>query len=497
MSLRPQYNSREGRRVRRIFTGLFIVLMLLALHWGQSVQAQIGYILITVAVLLPWGLWIRAGMPGIPVWPVVSVISWVYYALPILRDERTREMYTPTAVLVFGATVAAFLIAATVTWNFMLPAPRSRSNFGIPERITKKQITAIVFFGLVAGIIYYLALPSGALAFIGSAFGLVRSIVFTCTVVSCYMLGCARGIGALQGPTWTLALSALIATVLLAWTSLFLVIGLTNLLAAIVGYVITTKRMPWATLIATVIVLTVLQAGKATIRERYWQAGSNQTTRLTLSGTPGFFAEWVGAGTDTLVNGNASTAVFDRASLYRQLLAVQHLAPQYVPFLNGETYALLPQLLVPRFLAPTKITSQTGMTKLNLHFGFQTREGARTTAMGWGLISEAYANYGFLAVFGIGLLTGIIAGFYSRWSCGTAPISLGSFLGIVGLMAMLDLEADLSYLLTNLWQASVSVIVFFAAWRILAAPRKRLDLPLRSTVNSRVSSRLQGTASLH
>jgi hypothetical protein len=479
ISLKPQSNSKEGRRVRRIFGGAFLLVMLIALHGTQSVEAQIGYTLITMAVFLPAALWVRAGMPGIPIWPVVSVISWLVYALPILRDELAQEMYSPTAVLVFGATVAAYLTAATIVWTLMLPTGPQRASLGAPEHVTQRQIDAIVFFGLVTGVLYYIVLPSGLLDFLGSAFGLVRSIVFTCTVVSCYMLGCARGIGALRGPTWILALSTLIATVLLTWTSLFLVIGITDLLAATVGYVITTKRIPWMTIVATGIVLTVLQAGKATIRDRYWQYGSNQTSRLTLSGVPGFLAEWTEVGVDTLISGNSTTAVFDRASLYRQFLAVQHLAPQYVTFLNGETYALLPQLLVPRFLAPSKITSQTGMTILNLHFGFQTREGTRKTAMGWGLIAEAYANYGYIAVIGIGLLTGAIAGIFSRLSCGTGSISLASFLGIVALMNMVDLEADLSYLLTNLWQACVSVVLLFALWRLLASPTKHLPVPVR------------------
>lgn len=479
ISFKLKSDSKAERRLSRILGGAFVLFMLFALHGGQSVEAQIGYALITAAVFLPFALWIRAGMPGIPIWPVVVVISWLVYALPILRDEQAQDMYSPTAVLIFGVTVAVYLTAATVTWYLLLPTGPRRGNLWVPEHVTERQINAIVFFGLTVGVLYYLALPTGTLAFLGSAFGLARSIVFTCTIVSCYMLGCARGIGALRGPTWILAAGIFLATILLAWTSLFLVIGITDLLAAIVGYVITTKRIPWGILLATAIVLTVLQAGKATIRDKYWQYGSNQVIGLTVSDVPAFLAEWTGVGVDSLISGNSTTGVLDRASLYRQLLSVQHLAPQYVTYLNGATYALLPQLLVPRFLMPGKITSQSGMTMLNLHFGFQTREGTRTTAMGWGLVAEAYANYGYLAVVGIGLLIGAIAGIFSRWSCGTAPISLGSFLGIVALMNMVDLEADLSYLLTNLWQACASVVLLFAVWRLLASPKKRLLVPLR------------------
>jgi hypothetical protein len=470
----------EAQRVRRVLVAAFVLLMMLGLLWAPNMEARIGYTLLTLSVLLPCALWIRAGMPGIPIWPVVSVISWLSYALPILRDEQAQMIYTPAAVLLFAATVATFLITATIAWRLMLLSGRGRSSPGVSELVPTSQMAPIVFFGLGSGMLYYLFLFVGTLSFLGSAFGLVRSAMLTCTVVSCYMLGHARGRGVLRGLSWALAVAALMANVLLAWTSLFLVIGITYVLAATAGYVITTKRVPWGSLLGTLLVLTVLHAGKAAVRRQYWVAGSNQVAGLTLTEVPGFLTEWARVGLNTLATGDGGVAVMDRASLYRQLLAVQHLAPVFVPFLYGETYALLPSLLVPRFLAPDKMPSQAGMNMLNVHFGFQTIAETRTTAMGWGLIAEAYANYGFLAVVGIGLLTGMIAGLFSRWSCGTAPISLGSFLGIVAMMTMVDLEADLSYLLTNLWQACVSVVLLLAIWRLLGMQRKRVYPPLRT-----------------
>jgi hypothetical protein len=408
------------------------------------------------------------------------VISWLYYALPILRDQQAQLIYTPEEVLLYAATVAAYLTAATIAWRLILPSSGRRSTSDVSELVATAEMAPIVFFGFGSGMLYHLFLFAGSLNFLGPAFGLVRSVMLTCTVISCYMLGYARGRGVLRGPTWALAVVAIMANVLVAWTSLFLVGGITYLLAATGGYAITTKRVPWKSLLGIFLVLMVLQSGKAAMRKKYWAAHSNQVVGDALTDVPGFLTTWVGAGLTTLATGNEDLAVFDRASLYQQLLTVQRLAPESVSFLNGKTYALLPSLLVPRFLAPDKMASQSGMNLLNVHFGFQTRGETQSTAIGWGLISEAYANYGFLAVIGIGLLTGMIAGLFSRWSCGTTPISLGAFLGIVAMMTMIDLESDLSYLLINLWQACVSVWIFLTIWRLLSLRRKHTYPPLRT-----------------
>ena len=46
----------------------------------------------------------------------------------------------------------------------------------------------------------------------------------------------------------------------------------------------------------------------------------------------------------------ATTSVFERASLVHILLLVRRATPDFIPYLEGETYALLPSMLVPRFV---------------------------------------------------------------------------------------------------------------------------------------------------
>src|SRR5262249_3716899 len=149
----------------------------------------------------------------------------------------------------------------------------------------------------------------------------------------------------------------------------------------------------------------------------------------------------------------------DRASLLVLLLQTQRLAPDYVPFLEGKTYALVGKTLVPRFIDENKITSQAAMIMLNLHFGIQLTHQTTQTAIGWGLVAEAYANFGRLGVVGVALFLGLFSGLLERWSDGAPLASFPSLIAFAALMQLINVEMDGVSLLTTLFQTIVAISV--------------------------------------
>jgi hypothetical protein len=149
------------------------------------------------------------------------------------------------------------------------------------------------------------------------------------------------------------------------------------------------------------------------------------------------------------------------------LLRVQQLTPEYIPYLGGETYALLPEYLVPRFLNPDKTFSQAGLALLNIRYGIQTREGVATTTIGWGIISEAFANFGYVGVVGTAVVFGLLTALFTRWSAGRPPLSLPTLLSVAALVTLTNLEADFGFLLSILWQALVGTLLFFVPIKYL------------------------------
>jgi hypothetical protein len=448
----------DARRVNLSQTVVVAIALLLPLgiFLTDTMDELVAYLLIAFTSFGPAAVWIRTGGTGLPVMASTSIFYFVYYALPILRKNADLAQYEPYEVLSGAITVSLFLVAASVAWRLVLFGKHHQPRSVAPMLISDSQLTRVIGFGLALGILYFVA--SGWSGELGSLFGVFRSVSLTLTAVSCFMIGHARAQGSLQGSNWVLALTGLSIIVLLSWTSLFLVTGVFFCIAVLFGYVITCKRIPWAFLLPVAVVVFVLHAGKSEMRHKYWWEGGSS---VSLSQAPAIMAEWVAAGFAAMTSSQNYDSAMDRASLLNLLLRVQRLAPDYVPLLDGKSYAVLPEMLVPRFIDPEKISSQTAMRMLNVHFGFQTTEGSETTSIGWGLIAEAYANFGRAGVVGVAVLVGLLVGFFERWSTGAPILSLPGLVAIGGMMNFVNLEGDAAGLMTSLTQSMFAIFIFY------------------------------------
>ena len=467
-------SSFDNRRALRLLAGAIILSVVLGAVRLDSPETLFAYFSITLAGLASTVLWFRLGAPGVPVFPTVALMHIVYYAIPILRGNVGEINYAPSEILQYGITVSTFLAVGTIAWLIAVRKSQLSRNF-VPEFTSTVRLNRIIFLGIGLGILYFISIYSGLLDWLGSFFGVVRSAVFTATSIACFILGYARGRGMLRGQNWALAIVGLGILIIMAWSTLFLVGGAVYFLTAIFGFAITAKQIPWRTLAAAVAIITVFHAGKAEMRQKYWPVNSNSNTEMSVAKVPGLMTEWADAGLRGLVSSDGSVLAIDRASLLNLLLRVQRLAPEHVPFLYGETYALLPSLLIPRFLEPDKLASQASMTMLNIRFGFQTVQTAAVTSIGWGLIAEAYANFGYIGVIGIAVIMGSLGALLTRWSDGAPIISAATLTSIVATVLMINLEQDFSALFTSFYQAAISVIIFLVLARLLRQQRKKLS----------------------
>jgi hypothetical protein len=439
----------------------------------DSTEELIAYLLVTGLCAAPCALWIYAGAGSIPIMAAVAVLHFIYFALPLLRSSLSPLGFTPTEILNGAATVALFLFFATLPWGVLLIGITRRPGGARAEIASGTQLERFIIVGLGLGVLYYVALFSGLLAWLGPNFGFVRAIMLTAGTVGCFLLGHARARGLLQRRTWVISLAAIVALVALSWATLFLVGGMIFCLAAVGGYVISSKRVPWLLASAAVTIVVVLHAGKDDMRTKYWLIGTNYAAEIPVSEVPALMAEWADKGVTALFSGNRYDSLVDRASLQILLLRAHRLAPDYVPFLEGKSYAVLPYMLVPRFINPDKITSQTAMNMLNIHFGFLLPHQTLKTAVGWGLIAEAYANFGRIGVIGMALVFGIVIGFFERWSDGAALTSLPSLVAAAVMMQLLNIELDSAGLITAVLQSAIAISLLFWIFGIVTKQKER------------------------
>ena len=158
------------------------------------------------------------------------------------------------------------------------------------------------------------------------------------------------------------------------------------------------------------------------------------------------------------------------------VLLAQSKTPDSIDYLGGATYALLPNILVPRFIDSDKPISGAGMELINIHYGIFTSAAEALTSIGWGLVAEAYSNYGYPCVIGIALILGVLLGALHNWSTSAALISMPTLLSIAAMMALINVELDFIQICSIILQSFAAVLIFHTAFRSFAisqnAPRR-------------------------
>jgi hypothetical protein len=460
-----------------IVIGLSVVIGLLLTN---STEEMLAYLLLTVACAAPIALWIWGGASTIPILSAMGVMFYIYYALPILRGTALglsrlgmiESSFGPEEILSAAGTVSLFLFVVTLAWGLVRNQVARRRRKAAAEVVAGSQMNKLIAVGLAAGITYYIAASTGALQWAGPAFGFIRGIMLTAALVACFLVGHARAREVLHGRRWMLALAGVIMLVCLSWISLFLIGGILHCLAVMAGYVITSKRAPWAVICALAVVVTVLHAGKDEMRRKHWLTHTQYSGVLSVTEMPGMMVEWVEYGLSALTSGEKYDAAVDRASLLNLLLQAQRLAPNHVSFLEGRTYALIPQILVPRFINENRIASQAAISVLNVHFGIQLAHQTALTSIGWGLVAEAYANFGHLGVIAVAVVLGLFIGAVEGWSDGTPLASFPSLFALAVLMQLVNVEMDAGTLTATLFQTVVAVGILLWVFGILSKQRR-------------------------
>ncbi len=492
------FRAVNPRQLGLLFVAVAAVLLLLSLF----AQDSIAYLCVTVPVLLPSFLWMNYGAFGIPVLPVVAALYYLYYAMPLIVGD-TLQIYKTSELVSAGLSVGCFLTAASLaalpfmgaTRHKARPAPATRAARyarSIKERSSHNialvdDLYRLIFVGLAAGIAFNAAIAAGKLGFLGSFSGVARACVFPLTYVACYLTGYARGAGLLRGQRWLLACGGVLAVTALSMSSLFLVGGAMNIAAIMLGYVLGTKRLPWVGLAVAFAVLSILNAGKGDVREAYWARNSQTVENASLTEIPGMLADWFVYGIGNIGSSarTRSPSLLERTSLLHMVLAVQEATPRVIPYLEGETYAMLPAMLVPRFLEPDKIESQAVLNLLSVRYGRETAEDTAKTTIGWGMVAEAYANFGNLGVVVVGAVFGALCGFLMRLSATAGPTSIAMLTAIASTLTLCNVESDFSYTMVTLFQTIAGVCIF------ALLPRIR---PRRFAMAGAVSTKIGGGA---
>jgi hypothetical protein len=446
---------------------------------------SIAFALISLGSLIVLGVW-RGSGEGLPILPLLAVQTLIAYGLPILLGNETVVRFSESAMTKAGLEVLIYCGAMAVGWSIgmMQIATSSRTCYAL-QGFEEKSMAKVGRLGvslLVAGasveLLRSLQLLDFILALLPPGSNSIINVLLS-AVSACGFFLSAMLVGkGLLGPTARLVLWSVLAFQCYVSASGFLLSStMTMIFSVLIGLFWGSGRVPWRFIIVVLAVLSFLNLGKFTMRERYWkQEDAQGVPQFTLAEMPVYYAEWIEASVDA-INAESANArnVFagqdkkaegqsmaDRVNNLQNLLfVIDAMEPGQIKPLGGATYSLIPPLLVPRILWSEKPRTHEGQILLNVHFGRQDLQSTMKTFIAWGLLPEAYGNFGPIAG---AIIVGACIGFFFAWIeklvARKLLLSMEGFLSFTLFLGMANsFEMVASVLITSIFQSLFPVIL--------------------------------------
>ncbi len=497
-----ELSDKVRRAIRRLLFPLAAALALETAYLGLTGRpGAAAFALIGAGTCVALALWGRRGI-GLPLLPIVVLQNLVTYGAPIAAGHETLVSYPPGFVLQAGREVLIFDVAIVLAWaagmQFFRPAPPvshvlnefNRAGAAGWTRLGFSLVLGATAFYALQGLdllgALYAALPSGS----DSILYTLMSVVSACGFFLVSMtIGGREASPLAQGLFWVL----LIGNAAMSASDFLLSAAAANLITVAIGFFWSSGRLPWRYLTIALLALSFLNTGKATMRSRYWGTADAPATQRSFRDLPQSYAEWIevsyrailendtakgGSSSDPATSANRNQTLLDRIdNLQNLLFVIDAIQTDHIKPLGGQTYSLIPPLLVPRVLWPDKPRSHEGQILLNVHFGRQDLESTLTTYVAWGLLPEAYGNFG--AVTGsilLGAFLGILCAWIENLTARKLLVSMEGFLCLSLLINIMNsFEMVASVLVTSIFQ-SLMVIVAASLPFVHRSTRPRLPL---------------------
>jgi len=471
--------------IRKLIFPLSVFLVGVSAIFAFSEQAGAGaFALICFSGCLALAIWSSEAV-GLPLLPIMIVQSMIIYAVPIAAKHEVILNYPADFVLNAGVEVMVFNLTMVAAWKFAMqvfrPSPPvsyalhefNRSGIKGWARLGFVLVGSATTFQVLEGLNLTASLeallPSGSSSILGALVSVVSASGFF--LVSMAVGGNGMSSGG-RAAFWAL----LVINGMISSSEFLLYTAAANLITVAIGFFWQSGRIPWRYLVISMAALSFLNTGKTAMRERYWGSDEPPDSRTTIERLPSLYAEWISVSYDAILenketeiqrqNGSkdhivGNQTLLDRIdNLQNLLFVIDAIKTEHVTPLYGATYTLIPPLLVPRILWPDKPRSHAGQVLLNVHFGRQDLNSTFETYIAWGLLPEAYGNFGpILGALVIGGFLGMSFAWIENLTARKLVVSMEGFLSLCLLMNLMNsFEMVASVLVTATFQSFVIVV---------------------------------------
>ena len=471
--------------VKRLVGPLLAVLAIEAIYLGYSGHPGAwAFSLMAAGTCIALFVWSRRAI-GLPLLPVMVVQSLIIYAVPIAAGHEVIGTYPPDFLFSAGIEVLIFDIAMVVAWamgmQLFRPSPPTSHVLHEFNRAGAKgwarlgfiMIAGATAFEVLQGLdlldSLYSAMPSGSEAILYALVSVVSACGF-------FLVALNIGGGEASLPEKAVFWLLLVANAMMSASDFLLSSVTANLITVAIGLFWSSERVPWRYLTVVLLALSFLNMGKYTMRARYWENADAPATHRSLAQLPACYAEWTQvsynavlenkteqaqAASDKKLQANKNQTLLDRVdNLQNLLFVIDAIQTNHIKPLGGKTYSVIPPLLVPRVLWPEKPRTHEGQILLNVHFGRQDLESTFTTYIAWGLLPEAYGNFGpITGSIALGVFLGVLFAWIENFTARKLLVSTEGFLSLSLLMNLMNsFEMVASVLVTSTFQSFVVIV---------------------------------------
>jgi hypothetical protein len=460
---------------------IVIALIIFALIVKMFFEDAPGWMALTwigAGTCLALVIWQSAGV-GLPLLPLLAIQHFVVYGVPLITGNEIVLGYPEMLVDKTGFEVLILIVACSASWRFgmqLLPAGAPVAHalrVFVAEGNNVLNRVGIALIAVAAGyeLLNSLKIISQIMGVLPNGTQSILVAMTNATGMSGYFLvAMFVASGEARSSTRRIFWPILTGHLFLLTSSLLLSSVLNIIGAVVIGLFWGSGRMPRRFLFICAAILSFLNLSKFEMRDRYWTSQEEGISKVGFTDLPAYYWEWVGHSTDKLLGDSEEDndetkdkkkqTMFSRMNNLQNLLFVaDNVATQNTPLLGGETYAIIPPLLIPRILWPEKPRTHEGQIMLNVHFGRQARADSFNTYIAWGLLPEAYGNFG--PVWGAVIL-GVALGLVFAWlETATAAKPLLSLEGMVTFVLFIGIATSFemvsSVLVTSLFQSVVTI----------------------------------------
>jgi len=374
-------------------------------RWEIDMQTFLG-LGIMVLASRPALLWANRNYTWFPAFEIGMLTCIPFYAIPLLAHHRDLRFYPESVITKASWLVVIYIAVASICFSLSrrpLSSGRLLTTSLIPSKFYKLVPLGILFSNIILCIITFTQIVPFEI------YRITESLSLGIGTLSIFISAQLWGFGLLNnGKKAFFAVNISIQIVLL-FLELYLIRGISLVALAVIAYSMSRRAVPWAIILAFLPIISILHLGKHDMRGQYWQNGVS-TRKIDIDEVPAFYFQWIGSGLqaeriekDTRIRQNT---IFERASLIHMLCLSVDRVPREKPYLNGETYIDIPAMFIPRLLWKDKPSALYSTQRLGMYFNIVDSENLAKFSIAFGMLCEAYINFGYIGVIALGALLG-------------------------------------------------------------------------------------------